>query len=260
MKETEQKTVWYFVDEAGDPSFYDRQGNVIIGQEGCSKVLILGFLQSEQPAQIRTALQVTQQTLANDPYLQGIPSLKKSLRAFHAKDDVPEVRQAVFKTLNKLEFKCQFIVARKKEDTFRRTFRGKESAFYDHLVTLLFRNVLHRASDNRIYFSTRGSRKRQQPLREAIEKGVKAFEAKWQTKIESVVKVQAQSPVGEPCLQAIDYTCWAIYRAYTKGDMRFFNVLADKVPFIWDLYDVAKYPANIYDKENPFDVKKLSPL
>jgi len=39
MKQTEEKQIWFFVDEAGDPTFYDRSGNLIVGQEGCSKIL-----------------------------------------------------------------------------------------------------------------------------------------------------------------------------------------------------------------------------
>lgn len=260
MRDTEEKTVWFFVDEAGDSTFYDRHGRFIVGEEGCSSILLLGFLQTEKPAQIRRALEQTRQQLASDPYLEGIPSMEKTLRAFHAKDDVPEVRQAVYKTLQDLPFRCQFIVARKQEGTFQKTFQGKESAFYDHLVTHLFRNVLHRAWDNRIYFAARGSRKRQAPLREAIDKAIGEFEAKWGTTVESDVSVQAQRPAGEPCLQAVDYACWALYRAYTKGEMRFYNVLREKIRFIWDLYDTAKYPNNIYNRNNPFDVNKISPL
>lgn len=260
MKDAEKKTLWYFVDEAGDPTFYDRRGKVIVGQKGCSKILILGFLQTEQPEAIRKALEETRQQLAKDPYLEGVPSMEKTLRAFHAKDDVPEVRQAVYKTLQELPFRCQFIAARKRESTFRNTFGGREGAFYDHLVTHLFRNVLHRVTNNRIYFAARGSRKRQEPLRQAIGKAIAEFEEKWDTAVESDTAVQAQSPIGEPCLQAIDYACWALYRAYTKGEMRFYNVLKDKIPFIWDLYDTDKYPKNFYDRKNPFDVNKVSPL
>lgn len=260
MKKAEEKSLWYFVDEAGDPTFYDRRGNYIAGTEGCSKILILGFLQTEAPDEIRKGLQVLRDSLKNDPYFQGIPSMTKTLRAFHAKDDSPEVRHLVFKKLSQLDFKCQFIVARKRESTFRNSFHGKESAFYDHLVTHLFKSVLHRASHNRIYFAKRGSRARQEPLSKAIKEGVRQFEAQWKTKISGAVEIQAQSPVGEPCLQAVDYAAWAIYRAYTKQEMRFFNVIADKVSLIHDLYDTANYPQNYFTKKNLFDVKKTSPL
>ena len=41
MKEPLEGSNWFFVDESGDPTFYDPRGNVIVGQPGCSTVLIL---------------------------------------------------------------------------------------------------------------------------------------------------------------------------------------------------------------------------
>lgn len=40
MKEPTEGTNWFFVDESGDPTFYDAHGNLIVGQEGCSPILI----------------------------------------------------------------------------------------------------------------------------------------------------------------------------------------------------------------------------
>lgn len=176
MKKTRTGQNWYFVDESGDPTFYDRHGNLIVGQDGCSPILILGFIEVDDPHPMRVALADLHKELAENPYLDGIPSMKKTNLAFHAKDDCPEVRQAVYGLLRTLNFKAQFIVARKKERVFQSTFHGKEDRFYDHLVTRLFQNVLHRHTENHIYFSKRGSSTRQQPLENAIRTGVSAFE------------------------------------------------------------------------------------
>jgi hypothetical protein len=35
---------YYFVDEAGDPTLFDRKGKVIVGTEGCSRFFRLGLL------------------------------------------------------------------------------------------------------------------------------------------------------------------------------------------------------------------------
>jgi len=40
MKRQQDKTIYFFVDESGDPFFYDRKGNFIVGKEGCSKIKI----------------------------------------------------------------------------------------------------------------------------------------------------------------------------------------------------------------------------
>ena len=37
MKEIKRDRVYYFVDEAGDPAFYNRNGEFIVGREGYQK-------------------------------------------------------------------------------------------------------------------------------------------------------------------------------------------------------------------------------
>jgi len=251
---------WYFVDESGDPTFYDRHGNLIVGQEGCSPILILGFVETSDPRSIRAALNDLHARIAATEYLKEVPSIKKSNVSFHAKDDCPEVRQAVFETLRPLDFKAQFVVARKIERIFRNSFHAKENEFYDYLISLLFENVLHRYTDNRVYISQRGTRLRQERLEHAALRGLSAFENRWNHKIETKIQIYPHTAVGEPCLQVIDYLNWAVYRAFAKREMRYFNFMRDKVSFLVDRYDSAKYPQNWYSHSNPFDIEKTSPL
>lgn len=260
MKRTQLGYSYFFVDESGDPVFYDRKGNLIAGQPGCSPILILGFIETQTPQQLRQKILALQKEIVGDPYFQDIPSLRKTAVAFHAKDDLPEIRYRVFKLLADLEFKAQFVVARKIERVFRNSFETCEAAFYDHLVSLLFENVLHRYQDNHIYFAKRGSRDRQLPLTQAIQKGIHRFEEKWEHSITSKFRVQAQTPQGEPCLSIIDYMCWAVYRAFTRGQMRYYKTVEEKVSLLVDLYDTQNYPNNWYHKKNPFDIKKITPL
>jgi len=250
----------YFVDETGDPVFYDAQGNLIVGTEGCSPILGIGFLETDQPSEIRRVIAELHDQIASDKYLKAIPSISKTNRAFHAKDDAPEVRYLVYQTIAKLNFKAQFVVARKIERVFRNSFDAKETKFYDHLVSQLFMNVLHRHTQNHVYFSQRGSRIRQANLEQAIRKGVEKFEVRWAKKVDTKVSVIPQTPVGEPCLQVIDYMNWAVYRAFVKREIRYFDYIAEKVSFLVDLYDRKSYPHNWYSHENPFDIKKVSPL
>jgi len=260
MKTPQNGENWFFVDESGDPTFYDRKGNLIVGQEGCSPILLLGFIETTDPVSIRQALLELQHEVVTDPYFQGVPSLKKTRIAFHAKDDLPEIRYKVYKLLGTLSFKTQIIVARKIERVFRNRFDANEHRFYDHLITRLFQNTLHRYERNHIYFAKRGSRKRQIPLAHAIHQGVQRFEEKWGTQVTTEIHIQAQTPAGEPCLSVIDYMNWAVYRAFTRNEMRYFNVVADKISLVVDLYDAEKYPQNWYNRKNPFHVNKITPL
>lgn len=260
MRKPKPSSNWFFVDESGDPTFYDRKGNLIVGQEGCSPILVLGFIETQQPESIRQALQRLQSEVVADPYFEGVPSLAKTAVAFHAKDDLPEIRYRVFKLLAELDFKAQFVVARKIERVFRNSFHAKESEFYDHLVSQLFKNALHRHQQNFVYFAKRGSRSRQAPLSSAIRRGVAQFEQQWNTRVTSDVAVQAQMPKGEPCLSVIDYMNWAVYRAFTHGEMRYYRQVEQHVSLLVDLYDTENYPQNWYTRKNPFDIKKITPL
>jgi hypothetical protein len=150
--------------------------------------------------------------------------------------------------------------AHKIERVFRNSFQAREGEFYDHLVSRLFENVLHRHTHSRIYFSQRGSRTRQAQLEQAIRRGASAFEAHWQTKVSTEIRVDPQTAVGEPCLQVIDYMNWAVYRAFVKREMRYYRFVEDKVSLLVDVYDVAAYPKNWYHHDNPFDIEKASPL
>lgn len=269
MKSTKEGNSYFFVDESGDPTFYDAKGNLIVGAErGSSPLLIIGFIETQDPRSLRHGVLDLQQKVTNDPYFKMIPSIHRTAVAFHAKDDAPEIRYLFYKQIKELDFKAQFIVARKIEKVFRNDFRANEDQFYDHLVSRAFRDVLHRYTQNYIYFAKRGSRERQEPLLQAILKAKEAFEETHRKGVGTAIEVQAQSPMGEPCLSVIDYMNWALYRAYTKGEMRYYEYVRDKVSFVLDLYDWEAYPANCYyrgkprqrKKANLFDISKATPL
>jgi len=251
---------YFFVDESGDPYFYDRFGNFIVGKEGCSKILILGFVKTEHPEILRKAIFRLRQKISQDEYLKEIPSFKKSLKFFHATDDSPEIRERVFKTIVKLPFKSEFIVARKIENVFVKRHKKNPNLFYDDLVSKLLQNHLHKSERNIIYFAVRGNRARQEPLENAIRKAILTFENRYKIKVDSEIEIFAQTPQGEPCLQIADYMNWAIYRVFTKREMRYYNFVKNKISLIVDIYDFTKYPKNYYHKRNPFDVNKISPL
>lgn len=259
-KKTLKEKLYFFVDEAGDATFYNQYGRLIVGEEGCSRILLLGFIKCENPAILRKSVLDLQREIVNDPYYRDIPSIRKTAIAFHAKNDVPEIRERFYKLIVTLDFKAEFIVARKKESIFRKKHLGKERLFYDDLIVKLFENKLHLAEENNIYFAVRGNRTRQQPLEEAIETAKINFESKLQRSIEGTINIMPQSPVGEPCLQIVDYMNWAVQRAFIRGEDRYFKFVEDKVTYLCDVYDTDKYPKNFYSRGNKFDITKMSPL
>jgi hypothetical protein len=265
MKQAEEKPRWYFVDEAGDPAFYARGSRkVIVGDEGCSRTLILGFIRTFDPQQIRSKLAEVRLAVSTDRYLNDIPSVKKSLIYFHAKDDCAEVRKLVFDALDKMDFHAQFIVARKRESLFRTKYGSSQAKFYDDLVTKLFKNQLHLATENHITFARRGNKARQAALREAVEKAAGEFRKSFKVETITEVAIETSQPIQEPALQAVDYVNWAVQRAFERGEMRYFEFLRGKIELVWDVFDFDRYDSKescVYDrKRNPFDIKKASPL
>ena len=256
MKAPEETSRYFFVDESGDSTFFDRHGNCIIGKSGCSEYLAVGYVRTDSPREVRLALSALRDKLAADPLFAGICSFQKTMQAFHAKNDSPEVRAEVFRVLRDLPLKAHVIFARKRLTTFRRAFHSKEGEFYDHLVTHLFKRSLHLATENHIIFEKRGSRARQQPLTEAVHKAAESFATTYGTNQSTEVFVSCQSPSGEPCLQAVDYFLWAVQRVFTKQEDRFYRALEHQIEFVWDLYDTESYPKNIYTKKNPLRGKK----
>lgn len=260
MKKPVKETCYFFVDEAGDPIFYNKYGVNIVGQEGCSVVLILGFIRTTNPESLRKAVLALRDEISKDKYLEKIPSLVKTLRAFHAKDDCPEVREKFYKLIIGLDFKAEFIVARKREDIFIKRHKKSENKFYDDLFSKLFENKLHVNEKTIIYYAVRGNKDRQIPIDEAINNAKENFEKKWKVRVDSEIMIQPQSPMGEVCLQIIDYMNWAIQRAFSKGEDRYYKFVEEKVSYLVDIYDTKKYPKNYYTRKNKFDLTKISPL
>lgn len=260
MKAPRHGSSWFFVDESGDPTFYNRRGNFIVGKEGCSPILILGFIETRNPHPIRNAVLELQHEIVNDPYFRSVPSIRKTAVAFHAKDDVPEVRYRMFKLIASLDFTAQFIVARKVERVFQDRYQASERLFYSDLISCLFHNVLHRYEQNYIYFAKRGSRDRQVPLSNAILAAAQRFEKKSGTAVATTQHVQAQSPQGEPCLSVVDYMNWAVYRAFVLGEMRYYQTVEEKVSLLVDQYDPENHRSHYFNRRNPLDIKKITPL
>ncbi len=258
---SEQKNVaYFFVDEAGDPTFFNRFGENIVGMEGCSKILIMGFIKTNNPENIRRTILNLKEEITNDPYYKGVPSLNKTRICFHAKDDIPEIREKVFRKIATLDFKAEFFVGRKMINIFLKKHKGRENLFYDDLVSKLFENKLHKSEKNIIYFATRGSSTRQKPIEDAIGKARENFERKWHIQHDNQIEIRPQSPVGEPCLQVIDYMNWAVHRAFIRQEDRFLKLVEDKISYLVDVYDFDKYPKNYYNRKSKFDITKISPL
>ena len=255
MKEPKDGDLYFFVDEAGDSTFYNRKGKLIVGDPGCSAQLILGFTRlKHDPHEMRQAIVGLHREVVSDPYFQQLPSFADTSIAFHANKDAPEVRYLVFKLIRTLNFKACFVVSQKDEHQFRKQYHGKTNEYYDDLIARLFQNSLHRYTRNHICIAARGSRARQKPLELAVERARRRFQQVYKVeRANTSVKVETQSPKGEPCLSVIDYVGWAIQRAYTSGDMKYYKLIEDKIGVIKEL--VARKKPTVFCARSPFTIE-----
>ena len=246
-KPESQSVLHYFVDEAGDPILFNGKGHLLVGTEGCSSFFILGKLDVGAPVRLAEELEQLRAELLADPYFKKVPSMqpeqKKTALAFHAKDDMPEVRREVFKLLMRHDLRFYAVVRDKRElaayvrqrNERDPQYRYKHNELYDTLVQELFRKLHRMAEQLHICFSKRGAKDRTDALKAALQNAECDFEKAFGFSRQSTVKITAATPAENAGLQAVDYFMWALQRFYERGENRYIEMLWPHVGEIHDL-------------------------
>jgi hypothetical protein len=267
VAESNSQTLNFFVDEAGDPALFDGKGRILVGEEGCSKVFIVGKLDVEDPAALQTALDDLRAKLLADPYFRRVPSMQpargKTAIAFHAKDDVAEVRREVFAVLmrHRLRFyaavrsKSALLDYVKQRNQLEAGYRYRGDELYDALVEELFRRYHPFADQLNIVFAKRGNKARTHAFRSAIERAETRFEREFGTRRSDSINIIASTPPQNTGLQAVDYFLWALQRHYERGESRYAELIWDKVAEVDDMDAVADGRKGVvYNKNRPLIV------
>lgn len=262
----------YFVDEAGDAVLFNRKGRVIIGQPGCSRYFILGLLDVPDPLALGRDLNELRAGLLADPYFKDVPSMQPAARktalAFHAKDDLPEVRREVFALLRRHADLRFFAVVRDKSKLLEYVrqrnerhpgYRYQANELYDFLVRRLFQDRLHKDDAYQITFARRGRSDRTAALRQALRAARQTFAQKWQIASDAPLRVIPSTPAASPGLQAADYYLWALQRLYERREERFLTLLWPSFSLVRDLDDTreAQY-GTYYTQKRPLTLAALA--
>jgi hypothetical protein len=257
----------YFVDEAGDGTLFDSKGRSIIGTRGCSEFFILGLLEIDTPDRLAAQLETLRTQLIDDPYFQKVPSMQPETRktrlAFHAKDDVPEVRREVFALLRSQPSLRFFAVVREKRavldyvhqrNTQDLAYRYHPNELYDYLVRRLFRDRLHQYDEYDIHFSKRGKADRTAALEAALNSARRRYQQKWNKVTSSAIRIIPAAPTQHAGLQAADYFTWALQRLYELGEDRYTSYLWPAFRLVMDIDDTheAQY-GRYYTQKKPLD-------
>lgn len=249
----------YFVDEGGDSTLFASRGKVIIDTEGCSRYFMLGLLDVADPANLKQRLDDLRARLMNDPYFKDVPSMQpqagKTALAFHAKDDLPEVRREVLALLRETEGLRYFAVVTDKwsvlnyvrqQNARNQHYRYHPNELYDYLTRRLFKNLLHKDGGYEIVFAKRGASDRTTALQTAIETARERFAQQWGILAQAPIHVLSSTPAVHTGLQAVDYFTWAVQRLYEKGEDRYLNYLWKSVHLVQDIDDKRAAGYGVY--------------
>lgn len=263
-------TRYYYVDEAGDANLFNRKGRVLVGSDGCSRFFLLGKIEVPDPDGLAEALTELRLRLLTDPYFARVPSMmkesRKTWRMFHAKDDVPEVRQRVFELLRGTDIRFfahvrdKMVIVRKVLEHNQRspTYRYRPNDLYDRCVPHLFENRLHKGQAYRIVFAKRGSSDRTLALERGLMEARSRFRRRWNIESVAPIEVVPADSAEIVCLQAADYFLWALQRCFEyattrPSERRYIDYLWDRVGLIVDRDDTSRSGAGeYYTRSRPF--------
>ncbi len=251
----------YFIDEGGDGTLFSKRGKVLIGTEGCSRFFILGLLEVPDPMALQYTLDDLRARLMSDPYFDDVPSMqakwRKTAVAFHAKDDLPEVRREVFRLLRDTEELRFFAVVADKWRALEYVRERNESdpdyhyhpnELYDYLVGRLFKQRLHQSNKYHITFSKRGKSDRTAALRKALQSAQDRFAEQYNITSDASLQVSQVRPRDHASLQAVDYFIWALQRLYERGEERYMNYLWSAFRLVHDIDDRREAGYGVYYK------------
>ena len=253
----------YFIDEGGDSTLFSRKGKVLIGVEGCSRFFMLGLLEVPDPATLQRTFDDLRARLMSDPYFNGVPSMqakaRKTALAFHAKDDLPEVRRDVFRLLRDTEGLRFFAVVADKLSVLEYVrqrnkrepaYRYHPNEFYDYLTGRLFKERLRQSNRYDIIFSKRGKSGRTDSLHRAIEFAPDMLRNQSNLSrnvlTDVYLSVSAATPKKHAGLQAVDYFVWALQRLYERGEDRYVEYLWRAFRLVHDIDDTRKRDYGVY--------------
>ena len=249
---------FYYVDEAGDPTLFGSRGKHLVGTEGCSTYFILGKLDIAEPEKLAVELAELRTRLLADPYFRGVPSMqpdqRKTAIAFHAKDDLPEIRREVFNLLLNHDVQFYAVVRDKRVITdlvlehnqTQPKSRYHPNQLYDRCVSQLFKERLHKDAGYTIYFARRGKSDRTEALEKALAAARNDFRKRWGITGTAPIEIVPSHPPEVVCLQAVDYFLWALQRFYEKGEDRFLNLVWPKTKLVIDRDDTRTTPYGFY--------------
>lgn len=155
---------------------------------------------------------------------------------FHASTDRQPIRDEVFKTLAKHDFKIFTKILEKSKA--KPSVRPTKERFYQYGWYYLFKYAAQKviANDSELIITTASV---------ATKRGQKLFTAAVQDVLQQTVNLPANKWVtdftqamADPCLQVADYCAWALQRKWESNskDLRSYDLIRDRIVYEYDLW------------------------
>ncbi|WP_394757455.1 DUF3800 domain-containing protein [Rhodoferax sp.] len=242
-------TTHYFVDEAGDTTLFGRYGKVLANTDAVSRFFMVARLEVDDIGALQAEMDALRAELMADPLLKTVPSMQaaagKTALFFHAKDDVPEVRHAVFKLLLRHDLRLSAVVKEKQHllaEVHRHQainpkhrYKADGHDIYDDLIARLFGRFGEFGVQRHITFAVRGSKPRTAVLKAVLDNIDEGFKGDFGFAPHGHTTVHSDYPSASAGLQACDYLLWALQRFYERSEERYLHAMWPKFTRVLDL-------------------------
>ena len=239
------------------PAFFHKKPDLDNGQIGAetelmkTRFFIVGLLDVPNPEALQYRVDELRAQLMGDAYFKSVPSMQPNARktalAFHAKDDIPEVRRDVFRLLGETEGLKFFAAVTDKLSVLEYVRHNKDrepnyhyrpNDLYDYLTQHLFKQRLRQPGRCDIILSRRDRFDRSASLRELVEAArIPSKTTQSNVTGDTTVHISLATPKEHAGLQAVDYFVWALQRLYERGEERYLAYLWKAVRLVHDTDD-----------------------
>jgi hypothetical protein len=152
---------------------------------------------------------------------------------FHASEDKPAVRSAVFQLLKRLPLRIDATALEKRK---AQPHLHNDQALYKMGWYLHFGYVAPIVATTQdkllVVAASLGTKKTRGLFRESVEDVVRQVSP-------ARHRVAFWEAVSDPCIQVADYCCWAVQRAWELGDRSYLDLLGSKVASNKDIFETG---------------------
>jgi len=199
--------MFVFIDESGD----------IGTSEGSSNHFIMCALATQNQKEIKRALKKIRKGVLGST-LKKIPELKWS-------ESPKKVKLAILKELAKLDNNLWYVCLCKREI---KTQKGGEP-IYDNTINNLIELISNiKARKIEIVIDRFIPRSKQHKFNDKLISNCVAEREKLGM-VETEITIKHSTGQENPCLQAVDFVCGAIYNKYERGDSSYFDIIESKI-------------------------------